>query len=242
MSDPAFFCHELPAAGATTRLRDEEARHATAARRLKAGDVLWLFDGRGAVARARFQSLQDRGREVEVMIEERHQVAAAGAAIHLACAVPKGDRASVMLDMATQLGVTDFTPLLCEHSVVKPGDSSLERLRRVALEACKQSRRAWLPTIHAPAALDDVLAAPGAKWIAHPDGESANKLAQALREPLTILIGPEGGFTEAELALAASRGATRVALGANILRVETAAVMLVGLVALNAPVQTTQAS
>lgn len=232
MSDPLFFCEHLPAIGDMARLHGDEARHASASRRLKAGDALWLFDGRGGMARARFHALQDRDRALEAVIEERRHVEPPQPPVHLACALPKGDRAAVMLDMVTQLGMSSFTPLLCEHSVVKPGDGTLDRLRRVCLEACKQSRRAHLPVIHAPATLAQVLARGDTTWIAHPDGEPAHRLAPPRQTPLTILIGPEGGFSEKEIAEAGQHHATRVALGDNILRVETAAIALVGMVML----------
>src|SRR5688572_4169822 len=125
MSEPRFYCETLPAPGEVARLHGDEARHAAASRRLKAGDMLWLFDGRGAVARARFQALHDRGREVETVVEEKQQLPRPQPEIHLAAALPKGDRAAVLLDMATQLGISAFTPLLCEHGVVKPGDGTL---------------------------------------------------------------------------------------------------------------------
>ncbi len=232
MSEPRFFCASLPAIGETAHLQGDEARHAAGSRRLKAGDMLWLFDGRGGLARARFQTLQDRGRELELVIEERQQLPRPQRTVHLAAALPKGDRAAVMLDMATQLGMSSFTPLLCTHSIVKPGDGTLERLRRVCLEASKQSRRVYLPDIHPPAMLTDVTAGTGTKWIAHPDGEPISRHALTPPDTLTILIGPEGGFTEEELAQAMTCGVTRVALGDSILRVETAAVTLVGMATL----------
>jgi 16S rRNA (uracil1498-N3)-methyltransferase len=224
MSEPMFYCESLPNAGELVQLPEDEARHASASRRLKQGDVLWLFDGHGNLARATLAG--ERGRSLQATLVERRHVPAPRPAIHLACALPKGDRAAVMLDMATQLGVSSFTPLLCERSVVDPGEGTLERLRRVCLEACKQSRRAYLPTIHTPIKFRDAVAREGVKWIAHPDGAAVNNLTSAQDQPLTLLIGPEGGFTEDELSDAARNGALRVALGEGILRIEAAAVAL----------------
>lgn len=229
-----FYCTALPAVGEMAQLQGDEARHASAARRLKSGDVLWLFDGRGGIARASFQAARDRGRELEARIEERRQQAPPQPAVHLACALPKGDRAATLIDMATQLGMTSFTPLLCERSVVDPGTGTLERLRRVCIEACKQSRRAHLPAIVAPTQFADVVASRETKWIAHPDGELLSKLAPSIDQPLLILIGPEGGFTDAEVEHALAHGTQRVALGTAILRVETAAVALLGAIRLGA--------
>lgn len=229
-----FYCEQLPPAGEILRLHGEEARHASASRRLKAGDTLWLFDGRGGVVRVRLHALHDRGREIETIVVERQQRPPPMPTVHLACALPKGERAGVLLDMATQLGMSSFTPLACERSIVKPKQSTLERLRRVCLEACKQSRRAHLPEIHAPATLAQVSARGGAIWIAHPDGAVVTPLAHTAFKTVTILVGPEGGFTDEEVAQALARGAARLALGATTLRVETAAVTLLGMAMLGA--------
>jgi 16S rRNA (uracil1498-N3)-methyltransferase len=221
-----FFCEALPANGEMAQLRDDEARHATAARRLKPGDTLWLFDGRGGIARARLHAVHDRGRALDARIEERQQQAAPAPPLHLVCALPKGDRASVLLDMATQLGMTSFTPLLCERSVVDPGAGTLERLRRVCLEACKQSRRAHVPAIQSPATVADVFSQDDEKWVAHPGGTPVHALAYAVDRPLTLVVGPEGGFSDEEIDYMQARGATKVALGPTILRVEAAALAL----------------
>jgi 16S rRNA (uracil1498-N3)-methyltransferase len=129
--------------------------------------------------------------------------------------------------MATQLGMVRFTPLVCARSVVTPGAHSAERWRRVCLEACKQSRRFYLPEIEAPASPRELArrAAPGALWVAHPAAEpSALFAASSLPNTLTILIGPEGGFTEQEVGEVLAAGGRAFGLGAAILRIETAAV------------------
>jgi 16S rRNA (uracil1498-N3)-methyltransferase len=234
MTEPMFFCEPLPDVGGTALLTGEEARHAGGARRLKRGDVLWLFDGRGRLARATLHATHDRGRELELLIAERAEQPAPAPPLHLVCALPKGDRAAVMLDMATQLGMTSFTPLLSERSVVDPGKGTLERLQRVCLEACKQSRRAHVPAILSTTSLTEAVAADDTKWIAHPDGEPLARLTPAeASDPLTLLIGPEGGFTKEEIALALARGARPVSLGSGILRIETAAVALLAALRLN---------
>jgi len=224
-----FYCEQLPPVGNLAHLSEDETRHASHARRLRSGDVLWLFDGRGNLARATLKN--DRGRSLEALVTEHRRAPALQPAIHLACALPKGDRASVLLDMVTQLGVASFTPLLCERSVVDPGEGTLERLRRICLEACKQSRRVYLPEVHAPAKFADVLARDGAKWIAHPAGKPVGSFSSA-PQPLTLLIGPEGGFTPEEIEDATQAGAECVALGSTILRIEAAAVALVAAVML----------
>src|SRR3989344_4555511 len=107
---------------------------------------------------------------LEAKLTDRQRMPNPRPAVHLACALPKGDRAAVLLDMATQLGMVRFTPLMCARNVVKPGANSRERLRRICLEACKQSRRFYLPEIEAPARPPRPGRGrpPGSLWIAHP--------------------------------------------------------------------------
>jgi 16S rRNA (uracil1498-N3)-methyltransferase len=238
MTEPLFYSEQLAEPGATLLLTGDEARHAAAARRLHDGDTLWLFDGHGGIARATLQRVAARGQTLELRIEERRREPPPRPALHLVCALPKGDRQQVLLDMATQLGMTRFTPLDCARSVVKPGANSLARWQKICLEACKQSRRLYLPTIEASSTLPDVArraAAEGSQvWLAHPAAQAVSVAAAADQRinDVTLMVGPEGGFTEAEIEQAVAAGARPLTLGASILRIETAAVALVAAFAL----------
>ena len=234
MAEPLFYSEHLADPGATVTLTGDEARHAAASRRLQVGETLWLFDGRGGLVRTTLLHITARGRTLDLRIEERLTEPPPKPAIHLACALPKGDRQGTLLDMATQLGITEFTPLVCERSVVRPGANSAERWRRVCLEACKQSRRTYLPELRSPATPREVMArtARGTEtvWVAHPSAEAvsvSSAIKQNASADVTILVGPEGGFTENEIGQAVAAGARRIALGSAILRIETAAVALV---------------
>lgn len=233
MTEPLFYSEHLSDPGTTLTLTGGEAYHAAASRRLHPGESLWLFDGRGGQARATLLHVTARGRALELRIEERSTASPPKPAIHLACALPKGDRQAVLLDMATQLGMTQFTPLVCERGVVKPAASHAERWQRICLEACKQSRRLYLPVIHPPASPEEAAARAVREksnaWIAHPSTQAIS-LSSALSEvspaDVTILVGPEGGFTEEEIRQTIASGAKSIALGAAILRIETAALAL----------------
>lgn len=231
MSEARFYCADL--GGEQVRLVGDEARHAAVVRRLKPCDELMLFDGKGTLARAVIESIGRRSDEVTARVLERHVEAPPGRTIHLACALPKGDRQQVLLDMATQLGMTHFTPLVCEHGVAQPGEGAMSRAARIVLEACKQSRRAYLPVLNAPATPGEVARTARLRneqtIIAHPDGQA---LAVDAGESVTMLVGPEAGFTQREVDSAVSAGATTVALGANILRIETAAVAMLGAISI----------
>lgn len=234
MAEPLFYSENLADPGAILTLTGDEAHHATASRRLQVGETLWLFDGRGGLVRATLLHITTRGRALDLRIEERRAEPPPKPAIHLACALPKGDRQGTLLDMATQLGITEFTPLACERSVVQPGANSAERWRRICLEACKQSRRPYLPILHASATPQEMVAQKTGRaktvWIAHPSAAAiavSRAVEQNASADVTILIGPEGGFTEEEVARTTGAGAQQLALGSAILRIETAAVALV---------------
>lgn len=238
MTDPLFYSEQLADPGATLVLTGDEAHHAAVSRRLHDGDTLWLFDGHGSIARTTLLHATARGRTLELHVEERRTEPPLRPAIHLACALPKGDRQNVLLDMATQLGMTRFTPLDCERSVVRPGASSMVRWRKICLEACKQSRRLYLPAIEATSTVRDVVERTtverGKVWLAHPAAEAVTVSTAVNQDTndVTILVGPEGGFTEKEVERAVAAGAKLLALGTTILRIEAAAVALVAAFAL----------
>lgn len=227
MSEPLFYCASLPAPGATFELAPEEARHATAARRLVVGDELAVFDGVGGYGRARICELPRRGPpRLELLAAEIQPPPARR--VWLASALPKGDRQAAMLDMATQLGMTDFVPLVCARSVAAPGEGARVRWRRIVLEACKQSRRYYLPSLHSPstpAQLPSQIAAP--LLVAHPGGKSVTPLIFA--GDIGVAIGPEGGFTDAEVTGLLAGGARKIGLGDGVLRIETAAIAALAL-------------
>lgn len=219
-----FFCPDLAARESLQVLPPEEADHALGVRRLGVGDAVTLFDGRGRLARGAIREADRRRRHLAVHVGGVQRQDPPPRRL-LAAALPKGDRQAVMLDMATQLGMTIFQPLICERSVVKPQAGAARRWRRVCLEACKQSRRAWLPEIRAPLSLAEALARAEDwdKWLAHPGG-GVPPAAGPGGGAVMLCIGPEGGFTDAEVETARRAGARPVSLGGAVLRVETAAV------------------
>lgn len=221
---PCFYCPDLPAEGETQRLAEEEARHAGASRRIRVGDTIGLIDGRGTRASGKVESVA-RGSLV-FTVQERRRLPPPSPSVVIASAVPKGERFRTLIDMLTQIGVAAFVPLHCERSTVKPRRASLERWRRIAIEACKQSRNPFLPEIGEPATVRESLAKVAeTDAVAYADagGGPPDGLA-ADGGRLYLYIGPEGGLTGAEREVLAARGARPVGLGDNILRVETAAV------------------
>lgn len=227
--EPLFFCATLDNASEVA-LAGDEISHVKA-QRLKLGDALALFDGHGNVARGTIRSIARR--EIRIAVAERRRESPAIPRIDLYCAVPKGDRVATLLDMATQLGMRRFTPIRWARGVVEPGARAADRWQRVCLEACKQSRRTYLPEFGATATLADAIAQARAEHsrllLAHPYDDTPSpsfpKLAQT--QKLALFVGPEGGLVEEELGLLRNAGADLLSFGEGILRIETAAIALI---------------
>ena len=145
--------------------------------------------------------------------------------ITLAIALLKADKLSDVVRAATELGVSSVQLLTTQHSQGHEiGAQKLERLRRIATEAAKQCQRNVIPTILEPVPLI-ALQAPGV--VAHPHSSLLPRQAVSWDAPFTVVSGPEGGFSSAEIALLEQKGFKRVTLGQRILRAETAALALV---------------
>jgi 16S rRNA (uracil1498-N3)-methyltransferase len=220
-----------------------QAHHVRNVLRLSAGDTIEVFDDRGTVAQAAIEQCDAAGVRVRVGQVERLPQARP---IIIASAVPKGDRADWMIEKLSELGVARFVPLQTARSVVHPkGQSKLERWRRIATESSKQSRRAGVMRIDELTRLEDALGAAqatsdaaespaqsgldrrGALYLSTaPDAVPILSASSFIvpRSSLVLFIGPEGGWTDEELARFTSAGLTGVKLTATILRVETAAV------------------
>lgn len=220
------------------RLCDADLRHALSVVRLGIGDLLLGLDGRGAAWPLRVRAVERRRLELEVsgdVLREPQPGTEQAALPHveLAVCLPKSSRAESMFERLTQLGVGGLTPLVsarCESHARSLEPKRRARLERVANEACKQCIRLWSPPLAACQSLQDLLQAepPGARALLDLGGGTgcAEWARSAQREGarhLTLIIGPEGGFTPEELALADTHGVRRVRLVGHVLRIETAA-------------------
>ncbi len=237
----------------------DEAHHARNVLRLEVGATVELFDATGQAASARVTSVEPQF-ACEVTEVRR---ASPRVQVHVASAVPKGDRADWMVEKLSELGVTSWTPLRTARSVVHPsGTGKLDRWKRIAVESAKQSRRAGvmevreladsgnlvfgqafvLSTREGSKALGAMIEAEDregeapaepmrmreseASVVAHPHGSAGASPSHQI----TLLIGPEGGWTDEELSSFASRGVVEASLTDTILRIETAAVVAAAIV------------
>ena len=217
----------MPEVG-SAQLEDSEAHHLIHVLRHAVGDVVELFDGQGIAAEGRIAVIRKRDVTVEIVKAKRD--APSDKTLILATSVPKGDRFDWLIEKSTELGVSKLIPMTTQRSVVDPRVSKLDKLRNTVIAACKQSGRNTLMAIDPVTRFDDVLrtvAREYVSFIAHPGGQSVEKVLSTVdpnREQKLVLIGPEGGFSEEEIEAALEFGVHPLNLGANILRMETAAI------------------
>lgn len=210
-------------------LGPREARHLHVLR-LRVGDALRVFDGQGAEAEAQIAEL-DAARAVLTLGEALGGAAETPFPLTLAAALLKGDKLSDVVRAATELGVARVQLLVTARADARDiGAQKLLRLQRVAEEASKQSRRAVVPEVRAPLSLAD-FRWEGQLFVAQPGSASRIMALLDWGAPVTVLTGPEGGLTDAEVAELTGRGAHAVTLGPRILRAETAPVALLGAIA-----------
>lgn len=217
------FCPDPPVEGRLV-LEGDEARHLSRVRRIGVGEVVEVFDGKGFGARARVSSA-GKNRVDLTLLGEPIADRMAPCRLTLATAVPKRERFDWLIEKATELGVARLVPLITERSVVDPRIAKLDRLRRLIVEAAKQCGRNRLMELDAPTPWSALARASAdeTRLLAHPGGVSASGWRPIrLGAPITLAIGPEGGFTEPEVALAVELGWQAVGLGATLLRIETA--------------------
>ena len=181
-----------------------------------------IRDGEGLVGDG---LLRGEGAAVEVIVERAERLPRP-APLRLAVGAGDRDRFGWLVEKATELGVTEIVPLETARTVgvaSRVRTPQLERLRRRALEAVKQCGAAWAPRVHEPVGLAAFLARPpeGSRWLADARGEAPPSEFGA--GALTLVVGPEGGLTDAELADLAAAGFRSVRLAQQVLRFETAA-------------------
>jgi 16S rRNA (uracil1498-N3)-methyltransferase len=225
MTAALFLCDDLTAD--TVVLSGPEGRHAATVRRVQVGEAVDLADGLGTRARCTVVALgQDR---VELRVRERVVEPAPAPWLALAQGIAKGDRGELAVELATEVGVDEVLPWAAARCVVKwegaRGERALARWRSTAREAGKQSRRARHPVVGDPVGLDALVARASTATTLVLHEEASTPLASVglpQDGQVLLVVGPEGGITERELAALASVGATAVRLGASVLRTSTA--------------------
>jgi 16S rRNA (uracil1498-N3)-methyltransferase len=240
--------------GARISLSQEESRHLTSVLRLAANDEVRVFDGEGREFLCVVMAATDRSKSRKAVLEVRARMeppcAESWLEMTLCVALLKGEKFETVVQKATELGVARIVPVETARADVKLARGSraaetskrVERWRRIAVEASKQSGRARLPLIDAPQSLADVLkresgsvgteTATQRLMFAERGGRGLLEIVREWREKparVVALVGPEGGWEDAEIEAARGVGWQVVTLGGRILRAETAGVVVAAL-------------
>ncbi len=201
---------------------DAEERHHARVLRVREGEEVEVFDALGKNYLGRFESPES----IVVLRETENREPRTEN--HLAMSIIQLEKFEFVLQKATELGVRSFIPLITDRMEVR-----IERLRgkeerwkKIVLEAVKQSGRSQVPAIEPPTKFDEAITRAGAKIVFDADATTTTDN----RQPTTLFIGPEGGFTERELQLGRASGAAFERMGPRRLRAETAAIVAVAIV------------
>jgi 16S rRNA (uracil1498-N3)-methyltransferase len=236
-----FFVEEIPKEDTLIYLTGKEANHIRNVLRMKPGDTLSVMDGKGHLFAAIIEEIQRKG----VTLKSLKPLQSAGPSpveIHLAQALIKSGPMDLLIQKATELGVSSITPFFSERTGVKMSGYHLSRKmvhwEGIMKAACKQSGRSNLPTLYPPLAFEALIENPPHQdtlkillWEAEKE-KDLRVLARSKKRlsHIVAMVGPEGGFTLGEIGLAKDAGFHIISLGSRILRSETAAITLASII------------
>ncbi len=218
----------------TIVLDDNAANHVARVLRMTVGRLLFVFNGQ---TQSHFEAeiIECQRKHVSLkLIKQINTQLESPLNIHLGQAISKGDRFEFVVQKATELGITEITPLWTEHCDVKLNPERLEKKlkqwQQIAVAACEQSGRDIVPKILQPEKIQDWLAETQAqeKWVLDPRGKVQKTIDQTIRSAC-LLIGPEGGLSDQEVKLACQQDFKAKLIGPRILRTETAALTAITL-------------
>lgn len=220
--------------GQITELSPEAGQHVGVVLRMQPDDTLTLFCGDNREYQARITDV--RKKKVSVLITAIDIVnRESPQQIHLGQAISKGDRMDWVIQKAVELGVTSITPLITAHCAVRLDESRLTKKQQqwqaIAVSACEQSGRNIVPVVHPILPFDALIqrCMSPLKLILHPAATMSWDNISSSGKEVTLLIGPEGGFSEDEINRAQSQQFNVIALGPRILRTETAAIAAISI-------------
>ena len=233
MRNPRIYSPQPLSAGSTIELTDSAANHVGKVLRMRPEEPLILFDGEGTAVQGMIESISKKS--VSVRLEHNLEgVVESPLSIHLGQTLSRGERMDYAIQKATEVGVTEITPLFSERCEVKlPKDRQEKRLRhwqQVAISACEQCGRNKVPVIHPPVSVDEWMTTQSSdlKFVLH---HRTDRKLKGYDQPtsVSLLIGPEGGLTADEIDRAEQSDFNALALGPRVLRTETAPVSAITL-------------
>ncbi len=211
----------------TYTLNEEESKHCIRVLRLSKGDQINLVDGRGNLYNTLIEIPDTKKCQVKV-IETHADFEKRSYSLHIAIAPTKNiERFEWFLEKATEIGIDEITPIICEHSERRVINH--DRLEKIIVSAMKQSIKAYLPRLNPLTPLNDFIVNTNQNqvFIAHCQGKNLPLLKNITPQKgnYTILIGPEGDFSHSEISFAYQNGITGISLGSSRLRTETAGIV-----------------
>ena len=228
-----FFAGPEQFTGSDVVLAEEETRHLRDVLRLKAGDDVRVFDGRGNEFRCSIIEIRKAAASLRMIEQVDPAAPESNLELSLAVSVYKSDKLDLVVQKAVELGVSRLSPLITARGEVKLSDTAkrLERWRKIALEATKQCERARIMEIDEVASFPDYVAGAsddtGLRLMFSEKG--GDGLPEDSSKKITALVGPKGGWDDSEIELAINSGFRPVKLGSRIMRAETAAIAFASL-------------
>lgn len=219
----------------TVEIKGSEFKHLALVLRKKVRDIVEVVDGAGNLYTVVLTDVGKNSARGEIQKRARFS-GEPNVKLTLAQAIPKSARFELVIEKGTELGVSAFIPAICENSVIKEADGKVTRWQKIAIAAMKQSGRSFLPDVHKPQALHDIIQKKGPLTLGlianpSPGARNLSALISDLREKsfqmksAIILIGPEGGFSPEEAKMAGDNGFFSFTLGPRRLRSETAGIV-----------------
>lgn len=235
---PRFLAADLDPVAGVASLSAEEAHHLTNVLRLRFGDEISVFDGDGHEYRARIERVTREGAHLR-LLEELTAAPEPVVRLTLAQAVLKGDKMDEVIRDATMMGVSAIEPLITDHTTLRmkalADGRAADRWRRIAVASAKQCRRAVLPAIGSGVELTDWLAqetTASRLMLVEPaattTGRQLSSLSRDVPSSATLMVGPEGGWSTAEIDAAVRAGWTPITLGKRTLRADAVALIAIG--------------
>ena len=223
MALPYFFVESLQEK--KIQLDEDTSKHMIGVLRMKSGEEVLLTDGKGSKAKAAI--VDDNRKRCVVQVSSVETEAEKAPRVSIAISIIKNaSRFEWFLEKATEIGISEIIPLLCERT--EKEKFRYDRMKGILVSAMLQSQQTWLPLLHEPIAFADVVkqTSQEQKFIAHCLPEQKQQLSsRIIHHASLILIGPEGDFSPKEISLALENGFAPVALGNTRLRTETAGIV-----------------